>query len=375
MPRIGLNAHLLSFASSYRSAGVSRYIANLLTYLPQVDTQADYFAYLGDSRIACPGWSRRIARLNTGRPPVRILWEQVAQPWAARYDRLDLLHVPVYVGPWNSPCPVVVTVHDLSFFLYPELFRRYNRLYLQALTRRTVARAVRVIADSASTRADILRLLGTPPEKVSVIPAGVGVEMRPIGAAEQMQALRRRYGLPEHIILYLGTLEPRKNLPLLLEAYAQLRRTGCTHRLVLAGGKGWYYEDIEATVTRLGLREEVLFPGHVPDEELPLWYNAADLFVYPSLYEGFGLPPLEAMACGTPVITSNAASLPEVVGDAGLIVDAHSAPALAEAMAQLLGDPQRRRQLRQAGLARARLFSWRATASKTAALYHEILGG
>jgi glycosyltransferase involved in cell wall biosynthesis len=199
--------------------------------------------------------------------------------------------------------------------------------------------------------------------------------MRPIDDREVIRAWKARRGLPERMVLFVGTLEPRKNLPLLLEAYARLRQTGCTHTLVVAGGKGWYYQAIEATVERLGLRDAVLFPGFVPDEELPLWYNAAELFVYPSLYEGFGLPPLEAMACGTPVITSNAASLPEVVGDAGVVVDAHDVTALARAMADLLGDAERRRRLRAAGLARARQFTWRATANRTAALYHEILGG
>ncbi len=375
MPRIGLNAHLLSYASSYRSAGVSRYIDALLRYLPTVDPTSDYVAYVGDSRLGCPGWEPRISRWRTARPPARIVWEQCAQPRAVRRDRLDLLHAPVYVGPWTSRCPVVVTVHDLSFFLYPELFRRGNRLYLQALTRLTVKRAARVIADSESTRRDILRVLGAPPEQVVVIPAGVGEEMRPLEDPQALAGLRARYDLPERLILFVGTLEPRKNLPLLLEAYAMLRRDGCEHTLVIAGGKGWYYDDIAAAVTRLGLQDAVRFPGYVPDAELPLWYNVAELFVYPSLYEGFGLPPLEAMACGTPVITSDAASLPEVVGDAGMIVGAHDAAALAGAMGQALNDQGLRANLRAAGLMRARAFSWRATATRTAALYHETLGG
>jgi glycosyltransferase involved in cell wall biosynthesis len=375
MARIGLNAHLLSYASSYRSAGVSRYIANLLAHLPEVDPASEYVAYLGDARIAAPGWERRLSRWPTQRPPARILWEQTVQPLAARRDRLALLHAPVYVGPWLSPCPLVVTVHDLSFFLYPELFKRGNRTYLQTLTRRTVVQAERIIADSESTRRDILSVLGTPADRVVVVPAGVGAEMRPDADPDALRALRARRGLPERLVLFVGTLEPRKNLPRLLEAWSLLQQRGCAHTLVIAGGKGWYYADIEATVQRLHLAESVLFPGYVPDEELPLWYNAAELFVYPSLYEGFGLPPLEAMACGTPVITSNAASLPEVVGEAAVIVDALDADALATAMATLLGDAELRSRLRAAGLARARGFSWRATAYGTSAVYHAILGG
>jgi len=186
--------------------------------------------------------------------------------------------------------------------------------------------------------------------------------------------LRRRHGLPEPMILYLGTLEPRKNLPRLLEAYALLRRRpGVRHRLVLAGGRGWYYDEIRAAVERLGLRDEVLFPGYVPEEDKPLWYSAADLFVYPSLYEGFGLPPLEAMACGTPVVVSNTSSLPEVVGEAGLCVDPLDPEALARAMLALISDRERHRAYREAGLARARAFTWRTTAARTAALYHAVL--
>lgn len=177
------------------------------------------------------------------------------------------------------------------------------------------------------------------------------------------------------MILFLGTLEPRKNIVTLLEAYALLRRRkGFAHRLVIAGGKGWYYKEIDAAVERLGLRGEVFFPGFVPQDELALWYAAADLFVYPALYEGFGLPPLEAMACGTPVVVSSASSLPEVVGDAGLLVDPHDPAALAQAMLAVLDDPARHQALRQAGLARASAFSWRAAAQGTAAVYHQILG-
>jgi glycosyltransferase involved in cell wall biosynthesis len=208
---------------------------------------------------------------------------------------------------------------------------------------------------------------------VTVVPNGVGDEMQPLDPA-RVAAHRAARGLPERLILFLGTLEPRKNVLTLLEAFSLLcRRPGFAHTLVIAGGKGWYYQEIETAVERLGLRERVIFAGFVPQEELPLWYNAADLFVYPSLYEGFGLPPLEAMACGTPVITSNTSALPEVVADAGLMVDPLDAAALAEAMAALLDDPEARRALRAAGLRQAASFSWRETAQRTATVYHRIL--
>ena len=381
MARIGFNAHLLSLASNYRAAGVSRYISSLLGLLPQVegelraDAPAALVALVGDRRIHLPGWEVRPSLWPTQRPLARILWEQAVQPWRARRERLDLLHAPVYVGPVIAPCPLVVTVHDLSFYLYPELFQPMNRLYLQVAARRSVRQARAVIADSMSTARDIARILDIAEGDITVIPAGVGQEMRPIADQARLAAFRAAHGLPERFILFLGTLEPRKNVPLLLEAYAQLAGSSAIdHSLVIAGGKGWYYESIEATVDRLGLWGKVIFPGFVPEVELCLWYNAADLFVFPSLYEGFGLPPLEAMACGTPVIVSSASSLPEVVGDAGLVVPADDASALASAMGQVLNDEAYRRELARAGLRRAQSYSWRTTALRTCELYHRLLG-
>jgi len=372
-PRIGLNAHLLSLQHGYRSAGVSRYIHYLLRYLPQVDRRAEYVAFVGDARAHYEGWQMRAPLWPTGDPLRRILWEQLVQPLATRRAKLDLLHAPVYVGPLCKPCLLAVTIHDLSFYIYPEFFRPFQRRYLQHFTRWTSKRADQIIAVSESTRRDVIRFLGVAPDRVVTIPNGVEEIFRPLGRA-RLEAFRRRNGLPERMILFLGTLEPRKNLLVLLEAYALLRQRGAQEMLVVAGGKGWYYESVYATVERLGLRRWVIFPGYVPWEELPLWYNAAELFVYPSLYEGFGLPPLEAMACGVPVVVSNVSSLPEVVGEAGVLVDPQDPQGLAVAMEELLADPARRRELAEAGLARARSFSWERTALQTAQLYHRMLG-
>ncbi len=375
-PSIGLNAHLLSRAQSYRSAGVSRYIDSLLTFLPQVDTRAEYVALLGDSAVECPGWSKRVSRWPTRHPVSRILWEQLGQPWVGRRRGLDLLHVPVNVGPILAPCPIVVTVHDLSFCLQPDLFHPSKRIYLQTLTRHTVRRARGVIAVSESTRQDLIRVLGIPPDRIVVVPNGVDDRMRPVENGELLRSFRAQHELPERFVLFVGTLEPRKNLVTLLQAYAKLRGRGrIDHALVLVGGKGWYYSEIYATAERLRLREHVLFAGFVPQEELPLWYNAADVFVYPSLYEGFGLPPLEAMACGTPVISSNVSAMPEVVGDAGLLVDPHDADAIAEALFRVLQDAQLHSFLRSAGIERASAYTWRATAQRTSRVYHQLLGG
>lgn len=375
-PRIGLNAQLLSLDHSYRSAGVSRYVRALLEHLPAADAGLSYHAFLGDPRVACPGWTRHATRWPTARPAARILWEQLVQPWEAAHWRLDLLHAPVYVGPLAGRCPLVVSIHDLSFFRYPELFRPANRRYLQPFTRATARRARVVLASSQSTGRDVVEILGVPDERVRVVPLGVGDRMRPVDDAGALERFRRERDLPARVILYVGTLEPRKNLVTLVEAFARLAgRPGFAHTLVIAGGKGWYYEEIDAAVDRLGLRGRVLFPGYVPDGELRLWYAAADLFVYPSLYEGFGLPPLEAMACGTPVVTSDASCLPEVVGDAGLLVPPRDVDALAGAMGRVLGDEDLAARCRALGRERAGRFSWAECAGRTAAVYWQVLDG
>ncbi|NOZ27369.1 MAG: glycosyltransferase family 4 protein [Chloroflexi bacterium] len=243
------------------------------------------------------------------------------------------------------------------------------------MTRRSVLRARRIIADSFSTRDDLVQTWNIPSERISVVHVGVEKVYRP-APPEAVEAFRRRRGLPERFVLYLGTLEPRKNVIAAVEAFARwIQATGDrTTWLILGGAKGWYYEQIFSRVQELGITDRVRFPGYIPSAELPDWYRAAEVFLYPSLYEGFGLPPLEAMACGTPVITSNTSSLPEVVGDAALKVDPHDVEAIAEALARLLEDADLRRQLREAGLERARLFSWERTARETIAAYHLALG-
>jgi glycosyltransferase involved in cell wall biosynthesis len=263
-----------------------------------------------------------------------------------------------------------VTIHDLSFLFYPRSFRVVNRLYLRLLTRLSVQRAGRVLAVSASTRRDVIRYYGVPAEKVDVVYNGVDPAFEPL-PGDQVAVFRARQGLPDRFILFVGTLEPRKNVARLIRAYAQLPRS--RPPLLLVGGKGWFYEDIFRLVEEMDLSADVHFVGYVPAEDLPLWYNAADLFVYPSLYEGFGLPPLEAMACGTPVVASTSSSLPEVVGDAGLLVDPADTAGLAAALQAGVSDAGVRARLRQAGPERARQFSWQATARETVDSYRRAL--
>ena len=268
----------------------------------------------------------------------------------------------------------VVTIHDLSFLRVPQCADPGLRQYLTERTPPSVARARRVLADSQNTRRDLIELLDVTPEKVSVVYAGVEPRFRPVRDLERLEQVRQRYHLPELFVLFVGTIEPRKNLGRLLSAYAQMRRqTGLPHQLVLSGSNGWLYEEIYDKVSRDGLQEDVVFPGFVADEDLPALYTLADLFVFPSLYEGFGLPPLEAMSCGTPVVASNNSSLPEVLGSAALFVDAEDVEGLADAMARVLGDAMVRTRLADLGRAQAARFTWEDAARQLVKAYEAVL--
>jgi glycosyltransferase involved in cell wall biosynthesis len=272
----------------------------------------------------------------------------------------------------------------LSFALFPELFRGANGAYLRLFTRISCRRAARIIAVSENTRADVMQLYGVPGGRVQAIPEGVSPVFYPRPAAEVAE-FRRARALPDHFVLFVGTLEPRKNLVTLIEAFSNLKHLHlrCAPaqvqvsqtsnvKLVLVGGKGWYYDQIFATVERLGLNDRVIFAGYIPNGDLPTWYNAADVFVFPSRYEGFGLPVLEAMACGTPTVTSTASSLPEVAGDAALAVAPDDVDALTEALYRALTDMALREELRVKAVARAAKFTWEETARRTVAVYHQV---
>lgn len=371
---IGLDAHLLSLREDYRAAGVSRYIYQLLRHLPEEDPRLRYTAYLGFHCEDLPKAIRQeVASVPTWRPPVRILWEQLVAPLRAWQHGLDLWHALVNVQPILLPKAAVVTIQDLSFLAYPEGFRRGQRLYNRLFVRMSAHRARHVIVTSHYTKQDLVRRFHISPDKVTVTHLAMDEQFRPLPERATLEEFRRRKGLPEHFVLYLGTIEPRKNLIRLIQAYAMLKRKGLPHHLVIGGGKGWLYDKIYAAAQESGVQDSVHFPGFIPQNEMVLWYNSADLFVYPSLFEGFGLPPLEAMACGVPVITSNVSSLPEIVGDGALTVNPLYVEEIAEAMHTLLTNREQRERWRQAGLKRASAFSWAHTARQTIGVYRMLL--
>ncbi len=373
-PKVGINAQLLSLSGNYRGAGINWYIYNLLRQLGQRDSRYSYTVFLGEPHFTETGLRLQRTRCPTHLPPVRIAWEQFVLPFWLRRFRMDLLHAAAFVAPVATPCPFVVTVYDLSFLRFPAAFRPWNRWYLSRFTATSARRAARVIAISESTKKDVVDLLGVEAGKVDVIYCGVEKMFHPLPEGE-VEAFRRAQNLPEEFILFLGTLEPRKNVESLVRAYASWRREKAdAPKLVLAGAKGWYYEHIFSLVGELGLDREVIFPGYVAQQSLPLLYNCAGLFVYPSIYEGFGLPVLEAMACGTPVITSNVSSLPEVAGDAALLVDAGNVEQLTQALQRAWSDADLRVALGQNGLRQAASFTWERTAEQTEATYAKAMG-
>ncbi len=371
---VGLNAHLLSLSHNYRGAGINSYIYHLLHYLGQIGSRHRYSVFLSERRFVDEWLTLHYTRWPTHRPLARILWEQLALPVVLRRAGIDLLHAMSFAGPLATTCPFVVTIYDLSFLHYPEAFRPWNRWYLSRFTALSARRARRVIAISESTKRDVVSLLGVPADRVDVIYCGTDDIFHPLPADEVAQ-FRCERALPDRFILFLGTLEPRKNVRTLVQAYGQWRKAEPDiPKLVVAGGKGWYYDQIFAEVEALGLAGEVIFPGYVRQEELPLWYNAADLFVYPSRFEGFGLPVLEAMACGTPVVTTNVSSLPEVAGDAALLTPPDDETQLIEAMRRVLSDRALRQEMMAKGQAHAATFTWERTARQTVETYERALG-
>ena len=369
--RIAINAQLLNREESYRGAGVSSYSQNLLTALGAEPSGHRFTAFVNDPSFNAANITFRRSGQFLAKPVARILWEQTALPLALGRMEADLVHGLVNVLPLATKVPGVVTVHDLSFVRMPEKLPPTKRFYLTRLCAASVAKAERVIAVSRQTADDLTACFGVEARKIEVVYNGVAENFHP-GVAAETEAFRLSAGLPERFLLYLGTLEPRKNLARLVDGYARWRENDPVARdvaLVLAGGKGWYYDEIFQRVRERGLENAVHFPGFIPGAQLPHWYRAAAAFVYPSLFEGFGLPVAEAMACGTPVLCSDAASLLEVAGDAALTFPATETDGLVQALHTLFADEELRRELVQRGLKRARRFTWERTARETVQVY------
>ena len=372
--RIGIDGRALTG----RFTGDRTYWRGLLNALPQAGDDLEYLVY---SRTAIPaGTLRESSRISARVIPAanERIWTLLALPAALQQDRADLIHVQYTTPPrMLCPCPVVTTVHDISFKLYPQWFPRKDRILLNLTVPASMRQAARVITDSESSRRDILEVYKLPPDKVVAIPLGLpdgynrAQESDPLVVGD----ILAKYGITRPFVLAVGVLQPRKNLKMLCEAFGRAKRKfGLAHGLVIAGKSGWgtEQETLRAAAHSGGgdaAADAITFTGYVEDADLPALYRAAETFAYPSLYEGFGIPPIEAMACGTPVLVSDAPALPEVVGEAAKIVAAEDTEAWSAALGSMLSDPVQRAHYAEAGPPRAACFSWQITAEGTRAVY------
>ncbi|GCE17475.1 glycosyltransferase family 4 protein [Dictyobacter kobayashii] len=376
---IGINAQLLSYGQSYRNGGVSRYIRYLLTQIAKEPGDHTYTVFVNGQDVIeqleqHPQITFVSAPWPESKPAVRIAWEQFTLPRLVRQRQIDVLHSPVNVRPEYLParCASIVTIHDLAFLRFPHVLTAPKRLYHQTFTIRSLKRASMLITVSESTKRDVHELVGIPYERIQTIYPCIDERFSNVSIEDRLDTFREKYGVAEGFILYLGTLEPRKNIATLIDAYAQLRQQyHIREKLVLAGGKGWLYDTIFEKVRQSGLEKEVLFPGFVSDSEQALWYQSASVFAYPSLYEGFGIPVAEALASGTPVVTSNISSLPEAGAGLALCIDPNDMHALSGALYQALTDPALRERCRQQASTVAQRFSAQTMAAKTIAAYEQ----
>jgi len=366
---IALDVHVIG----ERETGNETYMLNLVRGLLTVAPDR-CFALLTPHPERLPEDVRRAAnaRVMQIRPANSFVRVPFSLPYMAWSARASLLHV-TYVLPPLCPCPGVATVHDLSYLIFPHDAPPRDRLVLRPLLPLSVRRAAAVIVISESTRRDVINRLGVPDARITVTPLAAPPHIRMVTASSVMDRVRSMYGLSQEYILAVGNLQPRKNLGRLIEAFSIIRREGHDAQLVIVGQARWRQSEILRTVKERGLDNDVVFTGYVADADLSALYSGAAVFVYPSLYEGFGLPILEAMACGAPVVTSNTSSLPEVAGDAALLVDPRSVPALTDAIRAVLLDSQRANELRARGFAQVARFSWSKTAQQTLAVYDRVL--
>lgn len=304
----------------------------------------------------------------------RVLWENMVLPFRLRKEKEIVYHSLAYVLPLICPCKSIVTIHDLIALQYPGLCQKESAAYFGYMLPRTITRANKIIAVSQKVKSDILNSFDIDPEKVSVIYHGVDPAFKKVTDNTLLEETRREYRLPGKFILFVGNLEPKKNIYRILEAFAILKKSrAIEHSMVFAGKKGWKMNDLDRAIAAHGLEECVHITGYVEKAHLPALYSLADVFVFPSLYEGFGLPVVEAMACGTPALISNAGALPEIGGDACVQADPYDVSSIAEAMYSLLSDAPLRERCAREGLSRAGLFSWEKTAQETMKVYQSLI--
>ena len=366
-----------------QGAGIGRYTRELVRAVLATN-QADSFALFSAKRPAVLPVPEPIPVAQNvtyheapiGERWLYRLWYRLHAPLHVEWftGSLDLFHSPDFVlPPVSGNIPTLLTVHDLSFLHFPETFTPALVSYLDKVVPRSVRRASHILADSEATKQDLLEKYEVPDGKITVLYSGVNERFRPVTSESRLKEVREKYGFGHRpYVLSVSTLQPRKNYEMLIRAFKDVA-AHMPHNLVIAGGKGWLYERVTEEISRQGLEDRVLLIGFADDEDLPALYSGAALFAYPSLYEGFGLPLLEAMACGVPVLNSNASSLPEVAGAATRQLSPDDEPGWSGAMATLLADQNQRSRMVGAGFRQARLFTWNRAARALNELYHGLL--
>ena len=369
--RIAIDAHSIGA----KLGGNESYALNLIEALAQIDCVNQYTLYVTTTEAHDRFHQRwpnfKVRRTLPHTPLIRIPLTLSAE---LRKHPVDLLHVQ-FTAPPLCPCPVVVSIHDLSFEHLPQTFNRRSRTQLRLTVRHSARRATRILTLSEHTRRDVIDTYRIDAAKVTAIPLAAPAHFGPVKDDKELQRVRHTYGIDADYVLSVGSIQPRKNLVRLIRAYAGLRAAHSSNscpKLVIVGKCGWLYDETFRALEETGVRESVILTGYVPESDLPALYSGAICFVYPSYFEGFGLPPLEAMKCGAPVIVGNATSLPEVVGDAALQVDPFDVSAIVAAMDHVVTNSELRKELSVKGQARAKLFDWKDTAERTLAVYEQV---
>jgi glycosyltransferase involved in cell wall biosynthesis len=369
--RIGIDATNLN--SGW--AGLGQYVSNLARSLSEVDRENQYFIFARpkiQSELKIKSSNFQFVNINQPYRPLRLAWEQYGLPLQVKRRGIDILHSPHYTMPVIPSCKTVVTFHDMTYKLHPELHRPFHRHFFPRMMNWSARHADQLITVSESTRTDAIRLIGVDPNKVTSIPLAASEQYRQLQASDVKETCARYNLIPGQFLCYVGVLEPRKDVPLLIKAYSKIADSINGMPLVIIGKKGWMFDEIFRQITDLGLEKQIKIPGYVSTSDLVGLYNGAKVFVYPSRYEGFGLPILEAMQCGTPVITTNISSMPEVAGGAAVLITPGNVDELVAAMRKVLTDPGLAESLSRKGIARASDFSWRRCARETLQVYKTV---
>ncbi len=372
--RIGINARYLQ----RQITGIERYALELIKNLALLDDVNKYVLFFNSHEplstvVEKYNFETYVTSIPTKFRFFRILWEQFWLAHELEINDINIFHGPSFLAPLKKTCKYVIMIHDLSFFKYPESFTLENKLYFKFFLQRSIKNADAIIVNSNATKKDVVHYFNVDPKNIHVTYLAVDDKYHPLTDFSKAEQVKRKYNLPDKFILFTGVLSPRKNLESTLLAFCLLKRKRkYPHKFVVVGKKGWLYDPIFEKIKLLNLQKEVIFTDYVPEEVLPYFYNLADVFVLASLYEGFGLPIIEAMACGCPVITSNLSSMPEIAGDAALLVDPVKVDEIMNAMERIISDAELRKSLIERGFEQVKKFSWKTTAEKTLEIYDKL---